>query len=408
MAPSATSPTVIASNGFTFPLHGPTDASSSGPGYKGYHHITWYVGNAKQAASYYVTRMGFKVIARRGLETGSRFIASHVISNGGVTFVLTSPIRASDFHGENMSSNDERELAEIHSHLSKHGDAVKDVAFEVDDVRAVYGEAVSKGAGSVAGPTIIKDRMDGEVLTATIKTYGDTTHTLVDRSKYNGIFLPGYRAVFERDALSDHFPSIELEAIDHCVGNQDWDQMDYEQCLGFHRFWSVDDENMCTEFSALASVVMASPDEVIKMPINEPAAAKKKSQIEEFVDFFDGPGVQHIALRSKDIVATVANLRTRGVEFITVPSTYYDSMRLRLKKTGMTLDEDFDAIQKMNILIDFDEGGYLLQIFTKPLMDRPTVFIEIIQRNNFNGFGVGNFKALFEAIERDQDARGNL
>ena len=182
----------------------------------------------------------------------------------------------------------------------------------------------------------------------------------------------------------------------------------YEKCLGFHRFWSIDDENMCTEFSALASIVMASPDEVIKMPINEPAAGKKKSQIEEFVDFFDGPGVQHIALRSNDIVTTVANLRTRGVDFITVPSTYYDSMRLRLKKTGMLLDEDFEAIQKLNILIDFDEGGYLLQIFSKPLMDRPTVFIEIIQRNNFSGFGVGNFKALFEAIEREQDARGNL
>lgn len=182
----------------------------------------------------------------------------------------------------------------------------------------------------------------------------------------------------------------------------------YEQCLGFHRFWSVDDDNMCTEFSALASIVMASPDEVIKMPINEPAPGKKKSQIEEFVDFFDGPGVQHIALRSNDIVTTVANLRTRGVDFISVPSTYYDSMRLRLKTTGIHLDEDFDAIQKLNILIDFDEGGYLLQIFSKPLMDRPTVFIEIIQRNNFSGFGVGNFKALFEAIEREQDARGNL
>lgn len=226
MAPSATSPTVITSNGFTFPLNGSTDTSSSGPGYKGYQHITWYVGNAKQAASYYVTRMGFKVIARRGLETGSRFIASHVISNGGVIFVLTSPIRASDYHGENMSGEDERALAEIHAHLSKHGDAVKDVAFEVDDVRAVYGEAVSKGAGSVTGPTIIKDKMDGEILTATIKTYGDTTHTLVDRSQYNGIFLPGYRAVFERDPLNDYFPSIELEAIDHCVGNQDWDQME--------------------------------------------------------------------------------------------------------------------------------------------------------------------------------------
>lgn len=226
MAPSATGPTVITSNGFTFPLNASKDASSSGPGYKGYHHITWYVGNAKQAASYYVTRMGFKVIARRGLETGSRFIASHVVSNGGVTFVLTSPIRASNFHGENMSSDDQQILEEIHTHLSKHGDAVKDVAFEVDNVRAVYLEAVSKGAGSVAEPAVMKDGKNGEVLTATIKTYGDTTHTLIDRSKYNGAFLPGYRTVIERDALSNYFPSIELEAIDHCVGNQDWNQME--------------------------------------------------------------------------------------------------------------------------------------------------------------------------------------
>ena len=182
----------------------------------------------------------------------------------------------------------------------------------------------------------------------------------------------------------------------------------YEECLGFHRFWSVDDKDICTEFSALRSVVMASPNELVKMPVNEPAAGKRKSQIEEYVDFYNGPGVQHIALRTKNIITSVTNLRARGVEFINVPSSYYDAMRLRLKMSSMQLEEDFDTIQRLNILVDFDEGGYLLQLFTKPLMDRPTVFIEIIQRNNFDGFGAGNFKSLFEAIERDQAERGNL
>ncbi|KAI7164442.1 4-hydroxyphenylpyruvate, partial [Hortaea werneckii] len=208
-------------------------------------------------------------------------------------------------------------------------------------------------------------------------------------------------------------PNINLEAIDHCVGNQDWQEMDaacdfYERCLGFHRFWSVDDKDICTDFSALKSVVMSSPNDVVKMPINEPAVGKKKSQIEEYVDFYNGPGVQHIALRTPDILTTVSNMKARGVEFISVPETYYTEIRERLRKTGMKLNESFETIQNLNILIDFDEGGYLLQLFTKPLMDRPTVFIEVIQRNNFDGFGAGNFKSLFEAIEREQAARGNL
>ncbi|KAF2403332.1 Glyoxalase/Bleomycin resistance protein/Dihydroxybiphenyl dioxygenase [Trichodelitschia bisporula] len=204
-----------------------------------------------------------------------------------------------------------------------------------------------------------------------------------------------------------------MEAIDHCVGNQDWGQMEeacdyYEKCLGFHRFWSVDDNDICTEFSALKSVVMASPDECVKMPINEPAHGVKKSQIEEYVDFYNGAGVQHIALRTPDIISTVSAMRARGVDFISVPDTYYATMRARLKTSAVRLVEDMDEIQRLNILIDFDEGGYLLQLFTKPLLDRPTVFVEIIQRNNFDGFGAGNFKSLFEAIEREQARRGNL
>lgn len=249
---------------------------------------------------------------------------------------------------------------------------------------------------------------------ATIKTYGDTTHTLIEKGSYTGVFLPGYRSeTHNTDPLSAFLPSVELSHIDHCVGNQDWDEMEnicayYESVLGFHRFWSVDDKDICTEYSALKSIVMSSPNDVVKMPINEPAKGKKQSQIEEYVEFYGGPGVQHIALRTDDIIRDITNLKRRGVEFIKVPETYYDSMKMRLKKAGLQLNEDFETLKSLDILIDFDEGGYLLQLFTKHLMDRPTVFIEIIQRNNFDGFGAGNFKSLFEAIEREQELRGNL
>lgn len=320
-------------------------------------------------------------------------------------------------------------LDDIYDHLDKHGDGVKDVAFEVDDVRALYERAMSNGARSVMMPQD-ETSEDGTIVKASISTYGDTTHTFIQRTTYAGSFLPGYRTWLAEDPINKSLPIVDLEAIDHCVGNQDWDQMQaacdfYEQCLGFHRFWSVDDNDICTEFSALKSTVMASENEVVKMPINEPASGKKKSQIEEYVEFYNGAGVQHvssffpsdheiklmkqqIALRTPDIISAVSNLRARGVEFISVPETYYITMRQRLAQSGLTLNESFETIQKLNILIDFDEGGYLLQLFTKPLMDRPTVFIEIIQRNNFDGFGAGNFKSLFEAIEREQAARGNL
>jgi 4-hydroxyphenylpyruvate dioxygenase len=292
-------------------------------------------------------------------------------------------------------------------------DHIIDVAFEVDNLDAIYNAAISSGASAIAAPHDISDA-NGTIRLATIRTYGDTTHTLIEKSTYSGIFLPGYRAEPKtRDALSRFLPPIELQAIDHCVGNQDWDEMEnicdyYENVLGFHRFWSVDDKDICTEYSALKSIVMSSPNDVVKMPINEPAKGKKQSQIEEYVDFYGGPGVQHIALRTDNIVRDITNLKARGVEFIKVPETYYDSMKLRLKKAGMTLNEDFEVLKGLDILIDFDEGGYLLQLFTKHLMDRPTVFIEIIQRNNFDGFGAGNFKSLFEAIEREQELRGNL
>ncbi|ERF72239.1 4-hydroxyphenylpyruvate dioxygenase 1 [Endocarpon pusillum Z07020] len=380
--------------------------------YRGYDHVHWYVGNAKQAASYYMTRFGFRLVAYRGLETGSRAVASPVVSNGHVTFVLTSPLRSRD-RAEGFGREESALLAEVHEHLSRHGDGVKDVAFEVDDVEAVFHGAVAKGAGVVSQPRVLGDK-EGEVKVATIKTYGDTTHTLVERGSYRGSFLPGYRSeVGKVDALTRFLPEVELEAVDHCVGNQDWGEMEevceyYERCLGFSRFWSVDDSQVCTEYSALKSVVMASPNEVVKMPINEPAKGKKRSQIEEYVDFYSGAGVQHIALRTRDIIRDVTNLKARGVEFIQVPDTYYDMMEKRLKKQSMVLQEDWDTLRRLHILVDFDSDGYLLQLFTKHLMDRPTVFIEIIQRNNFNGFGAGNFKSLFEAIEREQELRGNL
>ncbi|KAL4792021.1 4-hydroxyphenylpyruvate dioxygenase [Aspergillus venezuelensis] len=403
MAPSAIDPPSTSQ---------PPTTPSTLASYRGYDHVHWYVGNAKQAASYYITRMGFRRIAYKGLETNSRAICSHVIRNGDITFVLTSPLRSLD-QIDRFSDDEQELLREIHEHLEMHGDAVKDVAFEVDSVEAVYGAAVGNGAKAVSGPRVLEDE-SGRVVTVTIQTYGQTTHTLVERGAYRGVFLPGYRVESrDEDPITALLPGVKLNRIDHCVGNQDWDEMDkvceyYEKALGFHRFWSVDDKDICTEFSALKSIVMSSPNEIVKMPINEPAKGKKQSQIEEYVDFYNGAGVQHIALLTDDIIRDITNLKARGVEFIKVPETYYEDIKVRLKKAGLTLQEDFETIRALDILIDFDEGGYLLQLFTKHLMDRPTVFIEIIQRHNFSGFGAGNFKSLFEAIEREQALRGNL
>ncbi|XP_052073924.1 4-hydroxyphenylpyruvate dioxygenase-like [Mytilus californianus] len=362
-------------------------------------HVTFWVGNAKQAASYYCTRMGFEPFAYKGLETGSREIAAHVVKQNKIIFAFQS-----------MLNPDEPK--EFGAHLVKHGDGVKDVAFEVEDLPAIFKRAVGRGALVVKEPWEESDE-NGTVKFAQVQTYGDTTHTLIDKSKYKGLFLPGYQPTKFKDPLSDMLPTIGLNFIDHIVGNQPDEEMVpvsdwYEKNLMFHRFWSIDDSQLHTEYSALRSIVVTNYEETIKMPINEPAPGKRKSQIQEYVDFYGGAGVQHIAMQSDDIISTVTKLRERGMMFLDIPDTYYKNLRERLKKSKCKVKENLDTIQKLKILIDYDENGYLLQIFTKIMQDRPTLFLEVIQRKNHQGFGAGNFKSLFEAIEIDQAARGNL
>eukprot|EP00116_Pleurobrachia_bachei_P006606 sb/3466868/ len=299
------------------------------------------------------------------------------------------------------------------AHITKHGDAVKDVAFSVEDCKGLYKRAIENGAVSVREPWTESDE-NGTVTFATVRTYGDTTHTFVERGGWNGPnFLPGYKVLTTNDPITKLLPVIGLKFIDHIVGNQPDLEMEdaakwYEKMLQFHRFWSVDDSQVHTEYSSLRSIVVTNYEETIKMPINEPADGKRKSQIQEYVDYNGGAGVQHIALRTTDIIASVSNLKERGVEFLTIPKTYYANLREALKSSKTKITEDMDTLEKLNILIDYDDGGYLLQIFTKPMQDRPTLFLEVIQRNNHHGFGAGNFKALFTAIEIEQAERGNL
>ncbi|XP_065163747.1 4-hydroxyphenylpyruvate dioxygenase-like [Atheta coriaria] len=360
-------------------------------------HLTFYVGNAKQAASYYITRMGFEPLAYKGLETGSRKYAAHAVRQNKIVFVFMSA----------YEPNEE----EIGYHMMKHGDGVHDVSFAVEDLDNIMKHAKSKGAKVIRDIWEESDA-NGKVRMATIKTYGDTLHTFVDRSNYTGPFLPGY-VPSPVDRLSKLLPPAKLDFIDHAVGNQPDLQMEsvakwYEEVLQFHRFWSVDDSQVHTEFSALRSIVMTNYEETVKMPINEPAPGKKKSQIQEYVEYYGGAGVQHIALNTQDIITAVKNLQARGMDFLQVPDSYYDLIREQLKHSPVKIAEDLDTLQKLKILIDYDENGYLLQIFTKNMQDRPTVFLEVIQRRNHNGFGAGNFKALFTAIEIDQAKRGNL
>jgi 4-hydroxyphenylpyruvate dioxygenase len=354
----------------TFPING-TD------------YVEFLVGNAKQAAHFYRTAFGFQLVAYRGPETGERDTCSYVVQQDKIRFVLTSAFDPDHW---------------VSQHVRLHGDGVKDIALWVDDAREAFRLAVERGARPWREPRVSEDA-HGRVITAGFCTYGDTIHTLVERSDYTGPFLPGFEP-----RLSDMTTApVGLKYVDHCVGNVELGRMNewvrfYEEVISF------DDKDISTEYSSLMSKVVASGNDRIKFPINEPAAGKKKSQIDEYLDFYHGAGVQHIAMLTDDIIATVSALRSRGIEFLRVPMTYYDTL---LARVG-TIDEDLEPLKDLGILVDRDDEGYLLQIFTRPVQDRPTVFYEIIQRKGARSFGKGNFKALFEAIEREQSLRGNL
>ena len=354
----------------------------------GWDHIELWVGNAKQAAYWYEHALGFERTAYGGPETGVRDRASYVLEQADIRLVLTSPLR---------------EASEISQHVARHGDAVKDIALAVPDATEAYRQAVQRGARGVVEPHWAEDE-DGGVELAAIATYGDTLHTFVNRSEYGGAYLPGYKAL--DGARND---GVGLRAIDHCVGNVELGQMNrwvefYEQVFGMTEMIHFSDEDISTEYSALMSKVMTDGQGKIKFPINEPAEGKRKSQIEEYLDFHGGPGVQHIAMSSADIVGTVTALQERGVPFLTTPGAYYDDVSDRVGE----IDESYDDLRRLGILADRDDDGYLLQIFTKTAQDRPTLFFEVIERHGARGFGDGNFKALFEAIEREQALRGNL
>lgn len=356
---------------------------------KGTDFIEFYVGNAKQSAMYYQTALGFELKAYAGPETGIKDRVSYMLKQGKIRIVLTSALYPD---------------SPITEHVTKHGDGVKVLALWVDDAEKSWKETTSRGGKSHTEPKVIEDE-HGKVTIATIHTYGETLHTFVDRSAYDGPFLPGF---IEKTSELKASP-IGLEYVDHCVGNVGWGEMNkwvefYEKVMGFNLLITFDDKDISTEYTALMSKVVSNGNGYIKFPINEPAEGKKKSQIEEYIDFYNGAGVQHIAIATNDIVHTVSEMRKRGVDFLNVPDTYYEDLTERVGE----IEEDLKPIRALNILVDRDEEGYLLQIFTKPVQDRPTVFYEIIQRKGAKSFGKGNFKALFEAIEREQELRGNL
>ncbi len=357
-------------------------------------YVEFYVGNAKQSAHFYKTAFGFQSHAYKGLETGSTDSVSYVLKQDKIRLVLTTPLNSK---------------SPINDHIVKHGDGVKVIALWVDDATSAFEETTKRGAKPYMEPTVEQDE-HGEVVRSGIYTYGETVHIFVERKNYNGVFLPGFEAW-----KSDYNPSsVGLKYIDHMVGNVGWNQMNkwvkwYEDVMGFVNFLSFDDKQIHTEYSALMSKVMSNGNGRIKFPINEPAKAAKKSQIEEYLDFYEGEGVQHLAVTTDDIIGTVAQLKARGVEFLPPPpQAYYDMIPTRLGEHMKIMKEDISKLQELSILVDADEEGYLLQIFTKPVEDRPTLFFEIIQRMGARGFGAGNFKALFESIEREQAKRGTL
>jgi 4-hydroxyphenylpyruvate dioxygenase len=351
------------------------------------HHVEFWAGNAKQSSYFYRKAFGFSQLAYSGLETGNRDVASYVLSQGKIRFVLSTPLNAKHAAAE---------------HIRKHGDGVHDIALQVEDADFAFSEAVRRGAKAVIEPHDIHDE-HGTVRRAAIHTYGDTIHSLISYKDYEGAFLPGYEPA---EIASE---SAGLVIVDHIVGNVELGKMNewaewYSKVMGFSRYITFDDKDISTEYSALMSIVMSDDNRVVKFPINEPAAGRKKSQIDEYLDWYHGPGVQHVALLCGDIVETVTRLKANGVEFLSVPDSYYDELESRVGR----IEEPMQKLRDLKILVDRDEEGYLLQLFTKPVEDRPTVFFEIIQRKGSRGFGKGNFRALFESIEAEQARRGNL
>lgn len=352
-------------------------------------YIEFWVGNARQASIFYREAFGFQLIGYRGPETGVRDRASYLLEQDKIRFVLTSALTPK---------------GPIAEHVAKHGDGVRDLAFWVDDARVAYRTALGRGAKSVQEPTELRDD-NGVIVIAAIATYGDTIHSIVERKNYKGLFMPGFRAT-----TSPFQPApVGLKYVDHCVGNVELGKMNewvgfYERVLGFFNLLTFDDKDISTEYSALMSKVMSNGNGRIKFPINEPAEGKKRSQIDEYLEYYGGPGVQHIACATDDILKTVTEMQSRGVEFLRTPHSYYSDLAKRVGK----IDEPIERLEELGILADRDDEGYLLQIFTRPAQDRPTLFYEIIQRKGAKGFGKGNFRALFEAIEREQAARGNL
>jgi 4-hydroxyphenylpyruvate dioxygenase len=370
------------------PVQSPSQSTDFLP-LKGTDHVEFYVGNAHQSAYFYRAAFGMKLVAYAGPETGQRDRASYALEQGKVRFVLTTALRSD---------------SAIAHHVHTHGDGVRAIALWVDDARKAWQETTSRGARSVQEPTDLSDE-HGRVTISSIAAYGDTIHTFVDRSRYNGPFLPGFRHV-------KHDPVVRpvgLLHIDHMVGNVGWHKMNewvefYQRVMGFSLYQHFDDKDISTEYSALMSKVMANGNGYVKFPINEPAEGRRKSQIEEYLEFYQGPGVQHIALATNDILSSVSKMHQQGVEFLTIPHAYYTELQSRVGKIAEPLDE----LERLGILVDRDDEGYMLQIFTRPVEDRPTLFFEIIQRKGSRSFGKGNFKALFEAIEREQALRGNL
>ncbi len=356
---------------------------------QGTDYVEFYVGNAKQAAHFYKTAFGFQSLAYAGPETGMKDRASYAVRQNKLTFVFTTPLRSQNA---------------IADHIYRHGDGVKILALKVDDATDAWKQTTERGGKSYLEPHSLKDE-NGEVVVSGICTYGETVHLFIERKNYNGLLLPGYRKWESNYNPTD----TGLLYVDHCVGNVGWNQMNrwvnfYEEVMGFRNILTFDDNDISTEYSALMSKVMSNGNGFVKFPINEPAEGKKKSQVEEYLDYYDGEGCQHVALATNDIVKTVTELQNRGIEFLKVPSSYYDEL---LDRVGQ-IDEDLNPLKELGILVDRDNEGYLLQIFTKPVEDRPTLFFEIIQRKGAKSFGKGNFKALFEAIEREQELRGNL